>query len=351
MSGDGSEAKTKPASQQKLRKQRDQGKVPQTKKMVSLATTAMGLVAMLLLAPSMFATLVAFFDSTFRQMGTPLARFRASMLDQLAETLLYTLVPIFGTVVVTAIALIVTFHKGIPFSIKPIIPNFGKLNPGAGLKQMLGKRTWVEVGIGLVQIILWGGFAVMIVIALLQPILSVHACGLPCAGAVIELLCRRLVYAAIGFYAVMIGLDILVQRNLYAKEQRMTKTEVKREQKDNYGSPEIRAARNRAKQQARLEADASQYAGANKANMCFYTADCAIGIRYHPHSTPVPRVTFVAETREATLALRQQLRDAGRRELEETTIVKACIKIRPGMPVPTSVYEAFGRGINKMYGS
>ena len=129
----------------------------------------------------------------------------------------------------------------------------------------------------------------------------------------------------------------------------MTKTEVKREQKDSYGSPEVRSARGRAKQEAIAESEAPKYAGAEKANLCFFTEDGAVGIRYHPQSTPIPRVTAIAKGREAALALRKQLRDGGRRELEDATITNSCALIRPGMPVPTSVYADLGRGINKMY--
>ncbi len=349
MSGDSTEAKTKPASQQKLRKQREQGQVPQTRKMVSLATTAVGLGATLALLPGIVASLSGFFDSAFRQMATPLSQARAPILNDLAGTLFFAVAPVIVAVTATAIALTVLFHKGIPFSVKPLTPDFGRLNPAKGLTQMFGKRTWIETGIGLVQIILWASMGGFIVWGMLQPMLGFHACGLPCAAAVVETLGRRLTFAAIGFCAVMIGLDMLVQRHLYSQEQRMTKTEVKREQKDNNGSPAVRSARYRAQRDALAAADSHKFAGAKMANMCFFTDDNAVAIRYHPVDAPLPRATFVARGREAALALRKELKDAGRTELEDARITNGCLRLRDGVPVPQECYDALSDGIGRLF--
>lgn len=349
MSGDTSEAKTKPASQQKLRKQREKGQVPQTRKMVSLATTALGLIATLALLPGILRKLAEFFETAFRQMATPLSQARTPIVNGLAETLFFATAPIFVAVTASAIALTVIYHKGIPFSVKPLTPDFGKLNPAKGLTQMFGKRTWIEVGIGLVQIILWAGLSGLIMWGMLRPMLSFHTCGLPCAAAAAETVGRRLTYAAIGFCFLMIGLDMLVQRYLYAQEQRMTKSEVKREQKENFGSQALRSARYRLKQEALMESDAPRYIGAGKANMCFFTADNAVGLLYHPNDCPIPRVTVIANGGDASLALRKEIGDAGWRELEDASVTNRCIKLRPGVPVPESAYTDLSNGINKMY--
>lgn len=349
MSGDTTEAKTRPASQQKLRKQREKGQVAQTSKMVSLATTALGLGAAIVLLPGIVGSLSDFFETAFRQMNTPVAQSRAPVLDSFADTLIYAIGPIYGAVTATAIALTVIFHKGIPFSVTPLKPDFNRINPAKGLKQMLGKRTWIEVGIGLVQIILWAALSGVIVWVMLQPMLALHSCGLPCAGVVAKTVFSRLVYAGIGFCLIMIGLDMLVQRYLYAQDQRMTKTESKREQKDDSGSPEVRSARNRLRKEAMQEAESRQYAGVAMANMCFFTADNAVAIRYHPQEAPLPRVAVVARGRKAALALRKEIADIGYTELEAAAITDKCLSVRPGAPVPSNIYSDLALGINKLF--
>ena len=109
MSDNNSEAKTRPASQQKLRKQRREGQLPQTNKLVSLGTTAVGLGAALVLLPGILVTLTDFFDSTFRRMNVPLAQTRAPMLSDLANTLFNAVMPVVAVVVITAVALTVVY--------------------------------------------------------------------------------------------------------------------------------------------------------------------------------------------------------------------------------------------------
>lgn len=349
MSGDSTEEKTRPASARKLRKQREQGQVPQSRKMVSMATTAAGLGASLALLPGIVGSLAEFFDTAFRQMGTPLSQARAPMLDDLAGTLFRAVTPLIVVVTSTAVALTVLFHKGIPFSVKPLTPDFGRLNPASGLKQMLGKRSWIEASIGLVNIVLWVCVGGVIVWGMLRPMLGFHGCGLPCAAAVVEILGHRLVYAAISFLAVLIGLDMLVQRYLYAQDQRMTKSESKREQKENFGSREVRSERHRLRMEALEDAEAPQNAGVGRANMCFFTANNAVGILYHPETAPLPRVAAVARGSEATLAFRKIVKENGFREREDADIVESCLHALPGSTVPERAYKVLARGISRMF--
>jgi type III secretion protein U len=350
MSDDSSEAKTRPASQQKLRKQRREGQLPQTNKLVSLGTTAVGLGATLALLPGIVVTLTDFFDSTFRRMNMPLAQTRAPMLSDLALTLFNAVMPVIAAVVITAVALTVLYLKGIPFSATPLIPNFNKLNPAKGLTRMFGKRSWIESGIGLVQILLWVGMGGTILLGMLHPMLALHACGLACADTVVETLGRRLVYAAIVFCVVMMGLDMLVQRFLYAQDQRMTNTEYKREQKDQHGTREMRSERRRLRQEAQSESDAlAEHAGIDRANMCFFTADNAVAIRYHPKQAPMPRVAAVGIGRDAAIALRKAVADNGFRETEDSVITDNCLRVRPGMGVPERIFQDLALGMGRIF--
>jgi type III secretion protein U len=350
MSGDSSEAKTRPASQQKLRKQRREGQLPQTNKLVSLGTTAIGLGTTLALLPNILKTLTDFFDLTFRRMTLPLPQASALSLSDFANTLFHAVMPVIITVVTAAIALTILYLKGIPTSVTPLIPNFGKLNPAKGLSRMFSKRTWIESGIGLMQILLWGGLGGTILWGMLTDMLAFHACGLPCAETVAAALGFRLVYAAIVFCVAMMGLDMLVQRFLYAQDQRMTNTEHKREQKDQHGTPEMRAERRRLRQEVEAESVASaEHAGVDRANMCFFTAENAVAIRYHPKQAPMPRVAAVGLGREAALALRKAVADNGFRETEDALITDNCIRVHPGMGVPERIFQDLALGMARIF--
>jgi type III secretion protein U len=351
MSGDTTEEKKHKASMRKLRKLREDGQVPQTTKMVTLGITAVGLGAMIALLPGIYGTLSQYFDSTFRQMTAPLSQVRGPMLAELVTTFFSAVALLIGILFVTAILLPMIFHKGIPFSVTPLIPDFNRLNPAAGLTRLIDKRGLIGCGIGIVEIAIWVGLAWLILNGMLRPMLAIHACGLTCAGAVAASLGYSLVYTAIGLCVVMLAVDVLLQQSLYADEQRMTETERKQESKEQFGSPETRRARSSQREEARKEGEAlASFSGVDRANMCFFTATSAVAIRYHPKSAPLPRVTVVAVGARAALDLRKAVAANGFKELENAEITNGCLRVRPGMGVPDHVFQDLVRGMRKLFG-
>lgn len=350
MSGDSSEQKTRPASQQKLRKQRREGQVPQARKPAGYASTAIAIGTLLVLAPMMHGALEAYLDGLMHSLGGPLKPVLPERLQALSTLIFRLTAPIFLVAVVGAVLLTFLFLKGIPFSAAPLKPDFSRLNPASGFKRIFGMRSLIEVGSEFVVLLVWLGAATLVLAGLIRPILAMHGCGLSCMGPIATTIAHRLAWLAIGVCTLLVGLELILQRGIFLHEQRMTETEHKREVKDQYGSPEIRSERRRLQREARDEAEAQRiHAGIDRANMCFFTHDNAVAIRYHPKQVPLPRVAAVARGRDAALALRHQVASNGFRELQDAAITDGCLAVRPGMPVPERVFADLAQGMSKLH--
>src|SRR5262249_34290376 len=82
-------------------------------------------------------------------------------------------------------------------------------------------------------------------------------------------------------------LDLLVQRQLFLRDMRMTRTESKREVKDLEGDPLIRGERRRMRTQ--LTAQQVRF-GLRQAVIAVFHDDQIVGLRYRPDETPIPIV-------------------------------------------------------------
>jgi len=143
------------------------------------------------------------------------------------------------------------------------------------------------------------------------------------------------------------GIESLVQKFVFLHEQRMTNTEVKRENKEQQGSPELRKERNRLRQEAREGGEASTI---NHANMCFYWKERSIAVRYHPEHAKVPMVTGRANSPVKCASLVKQVKDNGYPSLEHQGVVEAAFKIPPGSPMGEETHDQLIDALQKLYG-
>jgi flagellar biosynthetic protein FlhB len=129
-------------------------------------------------------------------------------------------------------------------------PDFKRLNPVNGAKNLFGTRGLFETGKALLKIAVVGAVAVS---ALLPQLTSLGAS----VGTSPVALGRLMSSSAIGiaqrvaFAYVFIGVvDLIYQRKRLAKGLKMTKQEVKEEFKQQNGSPEVKGAIRRRQMQA-----------------------------------------------------------------------------------------------------
>lgn len=140
-------------------------------------------------------------------------------------------------------ALVVNFAQvGFVLSAEPLNPNLEKIDPIRGFKRLFSVRSGVEALKVIAKSAIFGWLAWDLVRDRQEGLLALawappSAAAAEIGGLLLAILWRvALAWLAIGI------LDYLFQRRLHDKQLRMTRDELKRELREQEGSPEVRSA-------------------------------------------------------------------------------------------------------------
>jgi flagellar biosynthetic protein FlhB len=235
-SGDRSEK----ASEQKLRKAREQGQVARSRDLAAAVGLLLGLKLMLWLAPSWFGD----FERLFHLVLSPLPP--QDLMDawsaELASHALWLLLKMVLPLALLPLAVIVAAQAGggLVFATAQWAPQFGRLDPMANLGRLFSARHYSDLGATIVKV--GGLIAVLAYLVRTQTPAFVALQAIPLEQALpraADLLLDALLCLAgvLGVYALV---DVPLQRFIFLRGQRMSKQEVKEEHKQNEGRPEVR---------------------------------------------------------------------------------------------------------------
>ena len=130
---------------------------------------------------------------------------------------------------------------GLKFSTEAISPKLSKLNPISGIKRLVSLKSWVELVKSILKLMFIGTIAYFLVKGELTSFpLLVHQE----VGQILVFIAR--VAIKISFFVclalvILAVLDFLYQRWQYEQDLKMTKQEVKDEQKQTYGDPKVKS--------------------------------------------------------------------------------------------------------------
>ncbi len=233
--------KSLPASEQKIRRAREDGNVPKSQDLSAAWTLLVALLGMYFLGPGMFRGLIEMASHYFGEgihQEISVATFPALTTTALLR-LGYILWP-FLFLLVSAGLFINLLQVGLLFSTKAITPKLDKINPLKGFKRFVSMRTFVELikslmKVALVSVIVYftlrDRWPELMNLIYLEPIGTAMAVG----EVVIEVWWR--IVAAM----LVLGLiDFGFQKWQHLQELRMTHQEVKEESKQLEGDPKIK---------------------------------------------------------------------------------------------------------------
>jgi type III secretion protein U len=180
------------------------------------------------------------------------------------------------------------------FSFAQLAPNLEHLNPIQGLKRIVSLRNLIEIAKSFGKIAILVAVFAAILPSWLQPLFEMPACGESCVAPVLVAILKPVMLAAALVFLTLGIVDVALQYRLLLRDMRMTRTEQKREHKDNEGDPLLRGERRR------LFAEMLQQAasfGIRKASIAVVDGDRIVGLRYVRGETALPMV--VAKARGA----------------------------------------------------
>ncbi|NNH32674.1 EscU/YscU/HrcU family type III secretion system export apparatus switch protein, partial [Rhizobium sp. SEMIA 4085] len=300
-----SEEKSLPASEKKILDARKKGQVLHSPDMVSGIMILFSTLFLFYAAPNLQVKVNLLLDEASHIYERPFADvwFRLSTIA--VDALWGAVLPILGITIAAILATNVAITKGFVFSAKPIEPDFSRINPAAGLKRLTSLKSVVEFGKALFKILALSVAFSVVFHAGLKALFQAPGCGFGCLHATSLSMLKTTAFIAIAAFLVMGTFDVFLQRWLFMREMRMTKSEAKREHKDTEGDPLIRQERRKF---ARLLG--TSRTGLANAVLMIGEQSAIVGIRYDRGETPVPSVVCRAAGK-AVVSMREQARDRG----------------------------------------
>lgn len=303
MSEKPSEEKSLPPSEKKLRDARKKGQVSRSSDMVT-AMVMLGCTIYVVAAAGGIENRVRnLISTTTRLYHEPFDTLWPRLLGLGSEIVVRAVLPL---IVITLVAVVLTnvvIMRGMLFSVDPVKPKFERINPAEGLKRIFSARGIIEFVKSLIKMV---SLAVALVIVYrlgLQALMDAPRCGFGCLEGVFMALLKPLVITALIAFFIVGLIDVQMQRLLFRRDQRMTRTEQKRERKDQEGDPEIRRARQRERHS--MYAHSSRVGVRHASLMLGAAGDWLVGLRYVSGETPVPVVVCKADPERSAALLEE----------------------------------------------
>jgi type III secretion protein U len=287
---DDSEEKTLEPTDHKLRKAREKGQIPTSQDFVAASVTVSIILYLLFAWPSMLDSIGQIFRITVDAAPRTGPEGIMRAFDTVTSILGVMLLPFGVIAALAAIIANVVHHKGIPFSMHPVTPDFNRINPGQIFKKVFSKRNAAEFAISLLRIAIWFAIAVLLVWLTAPQILAATLCEGPCVLNV-AMKVFVILLAALVIMLIVFGLgDLPLQNALFRHEQKMGHREMTREMKDTQGNPEVRSHR-RSQHRESVESPGGGGGGPRRKaaeTLILAGHSCAVGIYYHAKESPVP---------------------------------------------------------------
>ena len=245
---DSSQDRSLPATQRKLQKARDDGQVTRSRDLSNLAVLGTGAVALSMMAPTLL-------DQLKLALSQQLT-FNASIVGQTSDVLVrlrdVTLVGLgvaaaFAAIILPAVIISTVATGGWVMSMKPLGPDFSRINPLAGLGRLFSKEQVSQV----LKLVLMTVALVAVASSFFMSHLDEVAQLVlqPSVAAIPEL--ARWVSAGVSLLLLVVfavaAVDVPLQAFMFSSRMRMSHQEIKQEHKDSEGNPQMKG-RLRARQ-------------------------------------------------------------------------------------------------------
>ena len=344
----GSQDRNLPASERKLQKARDDGQVGRSQDLSHLAVLGTGAISMMVLAPVLFDRLQ---DSVSKQLSFDAATIKQTgyMLTRLSDA---TSIGVAGSaalagMITTAAIIAAVASGGWVASLKPLMPDFSRLNPLSGFAKLFAKKALLNVlKLALMTIIL----IVVAGLFLSSGLQTVSALILQPSSSAIKHL-TEWITSGMGLMLLVVLMatliDVPLQAFLHKDGMKMSHQEVKQEGKESDGNPQIKA---KIRQKQREMAQRNSVNEVPKADFIVMNpTHFAVAIRYDDLTMGAPQVVSMG-----TDLLAMKIRDIAKRHaipvLQSPMLARALYaNSELNQDIPSSLYTAVAQVLAYVY--
>jgi len=242
--------KTEPASPGRLEKAREEGQVARSRELVTFVMLVTGLGGLW----AMGEMIGGHFGDALRN-GLQFERASAfdvsHMMLQAGTAVLHALQALMPLLAMMLVAALVApmMLGGWLLSTKSLAPNFSKMNPVAGIGRMFSAETLAELVKTIVKSLLVGGVAWWVISGNVTSIMALMSepvqAALPHTLRLVASSCALI----IGSLLLVVAIDVPYQLWSHARKLRMSREDLRQEQKENDGDPQVKAQIRRQQQQ------------------------------------------------------------------------------------------------------
>jgi flagellar biosynthetic protein FlhB len=344
MSEKSSSEPTEEPTSRKLQKARDDGQVARSIELPAAAVT-IGAILVLYMIGSVWMTKIAnVFAKGFtfdrKTLDNP-DLLVTSFAYQIGESFLLIVPILLVTAVVAVLASGAT--GGYLFSLKSVMPNFGKLSPLEGVKRMFGSRAIMELGksvlkFSLVATVLW-----LLISRQLDALMHLGQMGLePALAAAGIMIGESALWLSLSLLVIAL-LDAPYQRYAFMKRMRMTKQDIKDEMKEMEGRPEVKA---QIRQRQREMANARMIQKVKDADVVITNPEhFAVALSYDPTGDGAPILLAKGADHMAKI-IREEAAKHGVEMFSAPPLARALyFSTKIDHPVPEALYLAVAQVI------
>ena len=233
--------------------------------------------------------------------------------------------------------------RGFLFSTQPLKPDFTRLNPAKGLKQLFSVRMLKQA---LKNVLKMAAYATVAWLVIRSAMTASGRSSADAAGLA-DALHRSTLRLALFFLLValcFVAVDQIIVRREYWKQMRMSRRELTREHKEREGEPRLKAKRKRL--HAEFARNAKQMGSLPGSDLLIVNPQhFAVALRYRPERMAAPEVTAKARNFWA-LAMKREAFRLGIPVFEAPPLARALHdQCNTGEPIRESHY----RGVADLY--
>ena len=327
--------KTEDATEQRLQQLRDDGRVPKSADIAVAAGLLAGMLGVGMLGTHTMRTVEVFTRRalSLRDAGRPML-----LVAEVGKAFALTALPFAATVAVVGIVAAVAQTRGL-VNFGELAPKWERLDPINGISRLLpGRDVFLELGktllkVGAIGYVVWRVLEPelprLVLLARMPPVAAARETG--------SVITRVVIQATVALSAIA-ALDWFLSWRKFQRDARMTKQEIKDEQKQQDGDPMVKAKRRaRARQIARQRTIAEV-----KTATVLVTnpTHIAIALRYDPDKDAAPMMVAKGVD-ELALRMREEGRKHGIPIVENRPLARAMHATgKLGRPIPVELYEA-----------
>jgi len=328
---------------------RSRGQIAKSADLVAVIELGCASIMLLILTPWMFGRLLAL----TRALLDPAAVGSAAVPAEAVPALIWGLwkaLELGAPAALLMFAFAILAHglqTGWLFTLKPLQPKFGKLNPINGFGKVFGKRNAVKTLVSAVKLAVVAGVAILVLRTRIPELVGVAA--LPLLGAlwvIVDVLKSLLVWV-LSIMLVIALADYLYQRWQHTKDLKMTKQEVEDERRSMEGDTSLKAkrfrmAREMISQRMRATVPTADVIVTNPTHY-------AVALKYDDSNMKAPRV--VAKGADyAALRIRAIAREHGVPIVEKPPLARGLYRSTPvGKEIAPQFYQAVAEVLAYVY--